>query len=199
MTEAKRRSLPYAFLASIGLNILFVGLAVGLFLHGPHMMGHPGGPPPPPPPGFGGEPPHSMVEHMTRGMSAADSEVIKQAFGDIKGPMGDHPPGPPPGGPMGDRPPGPPPGGPLGDHPPGPPPGGPFGDRPPHELDAERKHVQELLVAPTLDTAALAAALDAEAAKRAAFEASIRTAFLTAAPKLSLEGRRQLVHNFDGH
>jgi hypothetical protein len=179
MTEAKSRSLFYGFLASIGLNILFVGLAVGLFLHGPHMMGHPGGPPPP---GFGGEPPHSMVEHMTRGMSAADAEVIKQAFGDIKGPMGDHPPGPPPGGPMGDRPPGPPPGG-----------------HPPHELDAERKHVQELLVAPTLDSAALAAALDAEAAKRATFEASIRTAFLTAAPKLSLEGRRQLVHNFDEH
>ncbi len=168
MTEAKRGFAFYGFLASIGLNILFVGLAVGIVLHGPHMMGHPGGPPPP----------HGMVEHMTRGMSAADAEVIKQAFGDIKDPMGDHPPGPPP-----------------GDHPPGPPPGG----RPPHELDAERQHVQDLLVAPTLDTAALAQALDAEAAKRAEFEASIRTAFLTAAPKLSLEGRRQLVHNFDGH
>ncbi len=187
MTEAKRGLVFYGFLGSIGLNILFVGLAVGMLLHGPRMMGHPY----PPPPGPGGPPPHGMVEHMTRGMSAADAEVIKQAFGDIKDPMGDHPPGPPPGPPPGDHPPGPPP----GDHPPGPPPGG----RPPPELDAERQHVQELLVAPTLDTAALAQALDAEAAKRAQFEASIRTAFMTAAPKLSLEGRRQLVHNFDGH
>lgn len=183
MTEAKRGIYFWGFFASLGLNILFIGVAVGMFLHGPPMMG--------PPPPHGGMPPHGMVENMTRGMSEADAEVIKQAFGDIKGPgPGDHPPGPPPG----DYPPGPPPGDhfggpPHGDHPPGPPP----------ELDAERKHVQELLTAPTLDLGALTAALDAEAAKRSAFEASIRTAFLTAAPKLSLEGRRQLVHNFGGH
>lgn len=153
------RGLKWAVVGSIGVNILFAGVFVGLVFRGPF------GPPPPP---------HDLVEHLTHSMSPDDAKIVRDAFKDIPEDHHGGPGGPGPGGPGGG-------------------PGGPPG------MGHGREHIRDLLTAPTLDKAALAAAMDEEATQRAQFETSMRTAFLQAAEKLSLDGRRQLVRDFDHH
>jgi uncharacterized membrane protein len=67
----------------------------------------------------------------------------------------------------------------------------------PQRMDSYRQKLTEIMTAPVVDLDALNEAMRQNSAFRQQFEAQIEAAFHDGAPKLSLEGRRQLMRNLE--